>query len=337
MNLGDLTGSTLSTLTRRFFLVSYLPIGGATLALLTLAWAGAPASTLDFRRAWRTMSHLSTAQVAVIAVTVLFGAFLAHPLQLRVVRILEGHWPAALSPVAGLLRRRQAARRQRLCDAEALPEAPTDEDVARAGRAGTRRRRLYPLAPALYPTALGNVMGATEEHAGAGYGWDAVVAWPRLYPLIPEQTRQVLDDRRNTVDTAALTAALSTITAVGAAVLLCRSGWALMLVLAPLSVARLAYLGAVAGAVAYGEAVHAAFDLHRFELFTAMHLPLPANRAEERQAAAGLCDFWRQGFPVELSYCHPPKTPEPPHPTAPGPRSAEPAGTRTGPAAPTGS
>lgn len=61
--------------------------------------------------------------------------------------------------------------------------------------------------------------------------------------------------------------------------------------------------GAVHSAMAYGEAVHTAFDMHRFDLLSAFHLPLPTNQ-EERAQAVALCDWWRQGVPVRLTYDH---------------------------------
>jgi hypothetical protein len=41
--------------------------------------------------------------------------------------------------------------------------------------------------------------------------------------------------------------------------------------------ALLSYRAALAAAAAYCQALEAAFDLHRFDLLTALHLPLPAN------------------------------------------------------------
>jgi hypothetical protein len=51
---------------------------------------------------------------------------------------------------------------------------------------------------------------------------------------------------------------------------------------------------ALAVAAAYGQALEAAFDLHRFDLLTALHLPLPANLTGEVAANQELSRFLRQ-------------------------------------------
>ncbi|QKV91257.1 hypothetical protein HUT19_05465 [Streptomyces sp. NA02950] len=62
-----------------------------------------------------------------------------------------------------------------------------------------------------------------------------------------------------------------------------------------------------------------AFDLHRFDLLTALQLPLPDDRAAERTANAELSRLWRQGAgsPAAMRYAHPPQAREPAAPTPP--------------------
>ncbi len=296
----------MNSLTRRFVLVMYLPSAIAVISVLLLVWSGAPGPHLDLAAAWTRLVNLGPAQLVSLAVLILIVALLLHPLQLAMVRWLEGHWPPPARPVADLLRLGQSARLRRLSrleSVESLPEDPTDEQVRLAGLAGERRRRHFPSGRP-HPTALGNVLAAAEERAGEAYGWDAVVAWPRLYPLLPEQTKSIVDDRRNSLDLSATMSVTTALTAVAAIGLLAQSGWALALAAVPMLISRLSYRGAVHAALAYGDAIHMAFDLHRFEIFTAMRLPLPASRHEERLAAGALCDFWRQGSPAELTYRH---------------------------------
>ncbi len=66
------------------------------------------------------------------------------------------------------------------------------------GGGGGRGPAAAPLpAPELLrPTLPGNVLAAVESRAGEPYGLDAVVAWPRLYPLLGEGVKAVVDDRR---------------------------------------------------------------------------------------------------------------------------------------------
>ena len=292
----------------RFFLVGYLPTCAAVLYLLALVWAGAPRSGLDFRAAWNTAAGLGGGELVGILLGVLLVALLTAPLQLPLVRLLEGGWPQWLG--SGAARRRQLRRKGLMSRAAELSAPasggpPSAEEVQRAGAAASALRRCYPLPDHLVrPTALGNVLAAMEDTAGRAYGLDAVVAWPRLYPLLADRTRAVVDDRRNALDTAVRTTATGAVTALAAALLLLWSGWWLCLALVPLVLSVIAYSGAVQAALGYAEAVHTAIDLHRFTLLTALHLPLPDDRAAEQVMNRALSDEWRQNLPFSPTYRH---------------------------------
>jgi len=306
VSVADVARPAGDAFTGRFFLVSYLPTYAATVYILVLVWAGAPGHEIDFGRAWKTAAALSGGEILLLAVAITLGAHLVHPLQLALVRIIEGYWPTWLTPLTRALLCRQRKRHARLANAAEI--GPDEEQhphaLVSAGIASTRLRRLYPVASDLRPTTLGNVLAAMEERSGAEYGWDAVVAWPRLYPVLGPQVRAVVDDRRNTMDAMARLSAVATMTGLVTVALLARSGWWLLLVLAPLAVGWLAYRSAVGAALAYAEAVDVAFDLHRFDLLRALHLDLPADRTAEREAATALSGLWRQGRPVKLEYHH---------------------------------
>ena len=155
-------------------------------------------------------------------------------------------------------------------------------------------------------TALGNALAAMEDSAGAAYGLDAVVTWPRLYPVLGDKVRAVVDDLRDGLDAAARLAATGVLTAVAAVALLAwHSGLLTLLALVPLAVGVLAYLGAVEAAVAYGTAMQVAFDLHRFDLLRALRLEAPTEQVKEKAANATLGDFLRQGVPVPFKYTDP--------------------------------
>jgi hypothetical protein len=291
----------------RFFLVDYLPTYAAALLLATLVWAGAP-GPLEAGRAWRTASSLGIGELVLAALAVTLLAVLVHPFQLALVRLLEGQWPEVLGPLTRWSRRRQVVVLRRLARLEELPDdgdAPVSEArVQEAGRAGAQRRLRFPAEELCRPTALGNVLAAMETRAGDAYGFDAVVAWPRLYPVLGERVRTIVDDRRNTVDAAARLSVTMLVTGLVAAVLLAFSGWWVLLAVIPLALSWIASRAAVHAAMAYSEAVDAAFDLHRFDLMDALHLPLPADDEAERSANAKLCDFWRQGLESPTKYQH---------------------------------
>ncbi|MEV1065717.1 hypothetical protein [Streptomyces sp. NPDC050263] len=298
----------------RFFSVAYLPTYTATLFVLLLVWAGAPGSDVSLRRAWRTATAVGAGEAVWILVGTTVIAVVFQPFQLAVMRLLEGGRPDA--PGAGAGRAWQRRRKARLAARAELTGAagePSPEQVQRAGAAAAVLRRRYPLPDHLVrPTALGNVLAALRDTAGRDHGWDAAVAWPRLYPVLGDRARAVVDDCRDSLDGAARLCVTNAVTALVGAALLFRSGWWLLLALAPAAVAALAYHGAVQAALTYGDAVRAGFELHRFDLLTALHLPLPDSLQEERALAEELCRHWRQGLPPPDRYAHPPDPLDPP-------------------------
>ncbi|MEU8007914.1 hypothetical protein AB0B66_42725 [Catellatospora sp. NPDC049111] len=293
----------------RFFLIGYLPTYAAAVFVLILVWAGAPTwlhdgHALSFARAWQTARGLGVGEIVILTVAVTVIAVLFAPLQLAMMRVLEGNWPTALG--AGVGRWIQRRRKRRMAAAAELPigrSQLTADLVQRAGIAGARLRRRYPQPHHLVrPTALGNALSAMEDTAGREYGLDAIVAWPRLYAVLGDNVRAMVDDRRDVLDSAGrMTITAGTMFLAAVVLLWDSAGW-LALALVPAAIAAVAYAGAVAAAVAYGEAVNSAFDLHRFDLLDALKMPQPRTRDEERAVNRALCDMWRQGVPMTGDY-----------------------------------
>jgi len=289
----------------RFYLVGYLPTYAAALFLLVLVWAGArawagrPGQRIRFTAAWETASHLSVGEVVLVALAVALLAVILQPLQCAMMGVAQGSWPAWLGSTWAL--RWQKRRRDRMAGAARLPQGPglTDAAIQAAGAAGHLLRRRFPRPDhLLQPTALGNVLAAMHDSAGRAYGLDAVTAWPRLYPVLGEQTRSLVDDRRDTLDGAVRMAATMAVTAIASLVLLSFSGLWILLTLIPAGIAVLAYNAAVQAALAYAETVHVAFDLHRADLLTALRMEPPRRQDAERALNEQWCDLWRQGIPL---------------------------------------
>jgi hypothetical protein len=302
MSIADLIGFGRDVGTR-FALVGLLP--GALLALFVLAlvWSGAPGDAPAVDRVLDHARDLDAWAGGLLFGALVVAALVLQPLQLGLVRALEGYWPA---PVRALGRGRQERRRDALATAAApRAEMPAAAELAAMAEAESRLRRLFPSDPAwLLPTRLGNALRAAETRAGEPYGLDAVVAWPRLYPLLPDGVRALVDDQRDGLDLAARFCAVFAAAAAVSMALLAPHGWWLLVPAACLALARLSYRGAVAAAIAYGEGIRAAIDLHRFDLLTAMHLPLPATLEQERAVNEQLSLFLRQSWPVDFVYEH---------------------------------
>ncbi|MEV4830532.1 hypothetical protein AB0K25_19690 [Micromonospora sp. NPDC049257] len=309
MDLSSLSDPLDSLRTGRLLIVGYLPTAAAAIFVLILVWAGAPmwlrhGDHLSFKHAWTVAADLGAGEIVLLVVGVTLVAVVLAPLQLSMIRMLEGGWPRALGSGAGLAVQRW--RRGRLEPRTILPDnrdALTPVVVTEAGRAGARLRRRYPMPEHLMrPTALGNALAAMEDSAGRDYGLDAVIVWPRLYPVLGDKVRAMVDDRRDMMDAAgrmAVTAGLTTAVSIG---LLVGARWWILLALIPAGLAVVSYAGAVSAAVAYGEAVRSAFDLHRADLLIALRLPAPRNSGQEYRLNQELCAMWRQGVPMDVDY-----------------------------------
>jgi hypothetical protein len=309
VNLSALAQPAGSAVSGRFFLVSTLPTTLAVTYLLVLVWAGAP-GPVRFAHAWRTAAGLGTGQILLLVLVITSVGVVTMPLQLPLVRWLEGYWPDRLEPLAGFCRTRQGKRRDTLVT-ELVPGA----DLQRAGETGHRQRTRYPVEPhRLRPTALGNALTAAETRAGRAYGLDAPVVWLRLEPLLGDRIRTAVADRRDAMDAATRMSVTVALCVPPTVWLLWRSGWWLALAALLAAVSRLGYVAAVHAAVAYGQYVEAAFDLHRFDLLTALHLPLPEDRTQELATGAALSTLWRQGHagPPLFRYDHGPGDRPPP-------------------------
>jgi len=82
-------------------------------------------------------------------------------------------------------------------------------------------------------------------------------------------------------------------------------GYWLLMPFGFLLMAVLSYRVSIEAAVTFGGAMNAAIDLHRFDMLKGLHLPLPANLADEKSGNAAISNFLLQGIPHNLPYVHP--------------------------------
>ncbi|MFE6164475.1 hypothetical protein ACFQ7F_36805 [Streptomyces sp. NPDC056486] len=296
---------------RRLVLGGVLPNVLLLVSLAALIRAGAPGQRPALSDVADQFRHAGIAQSLAVGVAATVAALLLTPLQLPLVRLLEGYWPDT-GAIGRLKRRRCTAYAARCADDRALaaPRSapPPADERALVDRAVWRLRHLYPQdAERTMPTRLGNVLRAAEDQAGGRYGLDTVTFWPRLYPLLPERLSTLADDARNQLDIAARFCAVFALGAVSTGILLARHGsWWLLLPVALVALSILAHRSALNAALLYGQALQIAFDLHRFDLRRALHLPLPPDLATERAWNTELSAFLAQGLDMAASYVHEP-------------------------------
>ncbi len=292
---------------RRFTVTGALPVLAVVLTVLVELGAGAPAQPPSRQRLTQTLTSLTAGEWTLLVLVLIVGALLLQPLQRPTVRLMEGYsllqGPARLIgiPLLALWQRRwdRLELRQRVTE-------PNAADLPAMANAAARLRRLPRERDRLLPTRLGNTLRAAEDRPGDDYGLDVVAAWPLLYPLLPERTAAMVDDARDQLDAACRLSGAFTLMGVISAALL-PLGWWTLLVLTMIALAALAYRGAVHAAYAYGELVYAAVALHRFDLLTALHLPLPDAPEQERERFLALSRQLRQGWPGTKAYQHNPE------------------------------
>ncbi|MGP4112437.1 hypothetical protein ACTWP5_16195 [Streptomyces sp. 4N509B] len=211
-------------------------------------------------------ARLVVVLVALVPLSAALG-LLAQGLAGPVERVLAGEWPRPLAGLARHLRQRRA-RRWEAADA-ALLRCPADDAEARAEAAA--RRNAIALVPPRRPTWLGDRMYALGARVENEYGLDLPYTWPRLWLLLPEETRGIVAEARRRLDDA--------FTLGGWAVLYVALGarWWPAAVLG-LGAAVAAHRRVRGAAEAYAELVEATVDVHVGRLSRRLGEEPPAPR-----------------------------------------------------------
>ena len=277
----------------RFQLISAVPTAVCALVICSLVIAGAPGETPNLDRWTENLRHLGVlGGVALVATVVVLG-LVFHPFQYSLVQALEGYWPAR-GPLSGLTAtciRRQFEqrdllhrRRSRLNDLASRLETDSPEGVTCRLQLSLADRRLrdYPDHDVrMLPTKLGNVLRAREDLAGRRYSLDAISTIPRLYPLMSDVQRSMIEDARGQLDLFARFSATWIVSAVVSSVLLLDSFWWNLFPLVLYLLSYLSYRGATAAARSYGDMLARAIDLYRLELLKQVAFPPPRDLEHE--------------------------------------------------------
>lgn len=283
--LTSLGGGLLGLLDRRLVLSVWLPA--------MLFWGGLGALVVT-GVGWPAVAHWWLGRPGQFQVTLLiltlawitFCAYLIAALVPAFIRSGEGYWPRPLSWLARWRRSRQLTRQAKL-----------SKDAAAFGR----RHADYPLrATSVMPTRLGNILRAAEDHALDRYEINAIVVWPRLYVLLPDQFNAAVAAAKLPLDLMAVIGVLATaFAAAGTVIAAIMLPWYAALACASggLLASCLAYAGAVQASRPYAQLIRTAFDVHRGLLLDAIGLRRPRTYGEERRQWEQLSRLWLQGVP----------------------------------------
>lgn len=223
----------------------------------------------------------------------LFSSVLVKSLRFPLLRLLEGYWPWPFNYLGSAI----VALRMRLLSKRYKELRTLKVQEGNGPLMYRQKERLsyledwvhwYPANSSdLLPTDLGNALRARERTPGRKYGLDAVICWPRLWPLLPEILRTDISIARSTLDR------LAEFWFWGLLFLVWRvwTPWAVAISLLWMIVS---YRMAIQAAMAYGDLLESAFDLHRLSIYDAVGWARPASIKEEKECGKQLTEFlWR--------------------------------------------
>lgn len=288
------TGAT--ALGDRFNLVNAVP---PTVPLVTfiLCWrSGAYTGPFMPEHALPNLSSIGLIELIIVPFGILLLGLAIAPFQIALVQVLEGYWGRSplglrLTAIGIELQRRRMVRVQALT---LLPAASTVADHLRARHAAEQAQRDFPQGELLLPTSLGNILRAAETTAGERYGLDTVESYPRLRQVLSDRLDSALAQLLTQLDTAAALTLSFVLSCLLSLALIPHGAWALV----PIAfgvLSGLSYRGAGAAARLHGRLLHAAFDLHRFDLIEHLHYPLPTHPVSEVPFNNRLSAFWQVG------------------------------------------
>jgi hypothetical protein len=219
------------------------------------------------------------------------------------IRLLEGYGNS--NPLRIFL-----ARQQEEFKAKAEPHLQAVNNVLGARRRGIQESETFSELSVWYavrdfpeeldlvlPTRLGNVMRAYERYPDVVYGIEAIALWPRLFMIIPEESRERIRESEglfifcvNMLLGSFLILITSTVMLImsyyyqGLAGLTNGLSWATMAVLiSAVFFAWYSWWVLPDAARQRGEQVKSTFDIYRGQLAEALGFDLPKTEAEERR------------------------------------------------------
>jgi hypothetical protein len=251
----------------------------------------------------RKLADWAARQSAPVQLVVLLAALLGVAASAVIVqrlaavglRLIEGYWP----PFAGRLSRwrtgavavKAESLEKRFQDlAGPVLESKTATAAQRAAFADVDQRlRRMPADGEYLPTKTGNILRAGERRPAEKYGLDAIVVWPRLWLLLPADTRSELSQARSALDSAVASLIWGLLFAGFAALV----WWAL---LAAVAVVIATYVYWIPGrAAVFADLLESAFDIHRIALYRSLRWPLPANPRDEHASGEQMTAYLMRG------------------------------------------
>lgn len=232
------------------------------------------------------------AVLVALVIVVWTSGLVVERLTLPILRLLEGYWP----PFAESRRDKMIGRWQEKVGA--LESENPDASVPSEQSPAQVRVHRFPLDKDFMPTRIGNILRGGERHPYYWYGLDAVIVWPHLWLLLPEQVRGDLAQARSQLDRAVAAFIWAVL---GCVVVL--AYWIVWVGQSPAVVMGVFAIGVLLSAATawaiwrwwipnaaenYATLIIAVFDTHRFALYDALHYPRPKSPAQEKKLGEAL-------------------------------------------------
>ncbi|WP_156163958.1 hypothetical protein [Methanosarcina sp. 1.H.T.1A.1] len=242
-------------------------------------------------------------------------------IQSPLIRFAEGYWPIFPLNKLGdylvnhlrskmkpkILRYDDIGRKyENLKDPKSVAKGPSDSERIEFAKLETELNQ-YPNDMVL-PTKFGNIIRAAEEYPSDCYGLETMRVWPDLWLLLPDRVRDELSKANKDISER-----ITWFFWVSSFSLWTIVAWAVWdkIVLWPLFVAffgtvSVYYLGLIPAASNFGDLLRASFDLHRFAVYEALHLPLPFDPNDEDKDGENLSQYLKHGIhpDVKVLFTH---------------------------------
>ena len=259
-----------------------------------------------FVRWWEGLDAGQTIMVITAGlILVVVSGMVVQRFDTAMLRLLEGYWPNwwGVRHLRAKLTARlnESLEKDKNLSVELLAkglDALSAEELEQFIRADARLRNAPPKKRQRMPTRLGNALRAAERRPRDRYGLEPIYVWPRLWLLLPEQAREDVANARESLNSNVRLALWGLLFMSWSVV----AWWAFIL---GLGVAIMAYHWALDRAKTYGDLLEASFDLYRFDLYRALHWPLPANSATEKSHGEHLTQYLYRGYASDPIFFEP--------------------------------
>ncbi|MER6380605.1 hypothetical protein [Streptomyces sp. NPDC001250] len=253
----------------------FVVVASGAVVLGQRRWADVGRIPADVHRIHAAAGQHDATTVVLLSCGVLSGSvaagLLAQGLGHAVARLWLGEWwPASLArQLIARRRRRWSNAQRRYEDALRARARQRDDPELETAQLNAARNRIS-LARPVRPTWIGDRIAAVDRRVFENYDLDLSSAWPRLWLIVPQTTRDELGSAREGFDSAARLAGWSVLYLV----LAC---WWWPAALIALVGGTAALIRGRAGIDAFAQLVESAVDVHGRDLAEALGIPCPGQ------------------------------------------------------------